>query len=226
MELREYWAIAVRRWRLIVAITAITLMASVLMLAFGPKFYKSEIRLTVSVRPEPRLGNYYTYDRYYTWLSSEYLVDDLGEVIKSDAFTKDVSERLGGMYLSKESIRRNLSTKKTHRILTVTVTTENPHYSYLIAKAIRETIEEKAPEYFAQLETHDAMIRVLDDPSAQAEMSRLRLALEIILRTAVGFLAAVALAFLLNYLDPSVRSTKEAEQLLGLPVLAEIPNSP
>lgn len=225
MELREYWAIITRRWRLVFAITAITLLVSTLMLAFGPQSYKSEIRLTVSVRPEPRLGNYYTYDRYYTWLSSEYLVDDLGEVIKSDAFTKDVSERLGGMYISKESLRRNLSTKKTHRILTVSVTTDNPHHSYLIAKALRETIEEKAPEYFAQLETRDAMIRVLDDPSAQAEMGRFRLALEVILRTSVGLLAAVAMAFLLNYLDPSVRNTREAEQLLGLPVLAEIPNS-
>jgi len=201
------------------------MVASALMLAFGPKSYKSEVRLTVSVRPEPKQGDYYTYDRYYTWLSSEYLVDDLGEVIKSDAFTKDLSERLGGMYISKESLRRNLSTKKTHRILTVTVTTDNPHYSYLIAKALSETIEAKAPEYFAQLGTQDAMIRILDDPAAEAEMGRFRMALEVILRSSVGFLAAVALAFLLNYLDQSVRSTKEAEQLLGLPVLAEIPSA-
>jgi capsular polysaccharide biosynthesis protein len=224
LELREYWAIITRRWRLIAAITAVTLLASTLMLAIGPKSYKSEIRLTVSVRPEPRLGEYYTYDRYYTWLTAEYLVDDLGEVIRSDAFTKDVSERLGGMYVSKEWLQRNISTQKTHRILTVSVTTDNPHNSFVVAKALKETIEEKAPEYFAQLDTEGAMIRMLDDPAAEAEMGRFRMALEIGLRTSVGLLAAIALAFLLNYLDMSVRTRKEAEQLLGLPVLAEIPN--
>ncbi len=223
MELREYWGILARRWQLIVVITALTFIASAAMLTFGPRYYKSEIRLTVSVKPEPRTGDYYTYDRYYTWLTAEYLVDDLGEVITSDAFAKDVSEQLEGAYVPKESIRRYITTRKTHRILTITVTTQNPHHSYIIAKAIKDTVEEKASDYFAQLDTQDAMIRVLDDPAAQAEMGRLRLALEILLRTSVGFLAALALAFLLHYLDPSVRSTDEAEKLLGLPVLAEVP---
>ena len=58
------------------------------------------------------------------------------------------------------------------------------------------------------------MIRMLDDPAAEAEMGRFRMALEIGLRTSVGLLAAIALAFLLNYLDMSVRTRKEAEQLL------------
>jgi len=74
------------------------------------------------------------------------------------------------------------------------------------------------------LNADNAMITVLDDPAAQAEMGLLRKAIEVGLRTVVGFLAAVALAFLLNYLDPTVRSTKEVEQLLGLPVLAELPS--
>ncbi len=223
MELREYGAILVRRWQLILVVTVLTLAASALMLAFGPQSYKSEIRLTVSVKPEPKLGNYFTYDNYYTWLSTEYLVDDLGEVIKSDAFTGAVSQRLGGMFVSKDSLNRNLSTKKTHRILTVTVTTNNPHHSFLIAQAIKDTLNETAAEYFAQLDTTGGVIRVLDEPSAQAEMSRSRILLEILLRGSVGLLAAVGFAFLLNYLDPSVRGAREAEQLLGLPVLAEIP---
>ena len=202
MELRQYWAILARRWPLVVVVTAITCIASVLMLAFGPTYYRSEVRFAVSVRPEPRLGDYYTYDRYYTWLASEYLVDDLGEVIKSDRFARDISERLGGMHVSKESILRTLTTKKTHRILTVTVTTDNADQSYMIARTIAETVEEKAHEYFAELDTSDAMIRILDDPTAQPEMGPARRAIEIALRTAVGFLA---------------------ERILGLPILARVP---
>lgn len=225
MELREYWVIVARRWPLIGVVTALTLVASVLMIVFGPNYYKSELRLVVSVKPEPRPepGNYYTFDRYYTWLTSEYLVDDLGEVIRSDAFLKQAGQKLGGMVIPKETIRRDISAKKTHRILTITVTTQNPHYSYIIANAIKETLDESAQDYFAQLNSDQAMIRVLDEPVAQAEMGTLRRILEIGLRTLVGFLAAVGLAFLLHYLDPTVRNAREAEQLLGLPVLAELP---
>ena len=128
------------------------------------------------------------------------------------------------MVIPKEEIRRDISTKKTHRILTISVTTENPHYSYIIANAIKDSFNEHAKDYFGQLNADNAMITVLDDPAAQAEMGLLRKAIEVGLRTVVGFLAAVALAFLLNYLDPTVRSTKEVEQLLGLPVLAELPS--
>ncbi len=225
MELREYWAIVARRWQLIGVVTILTFAASFYMIWFVPGSYKSELRLAVSVKPEPKVppGNYYSYDRYYTWLTSEYLVDDLGEVIKSDSFLKDVSQRLGGMTIGKEAIRRDLSTKKTHRMLTIVVTTQNPHTSYVIANAIKETLDERASDYFAELDSDQAVMRVLDDPQAEAEMGTLRRVIEIGLRTLVGFLAAVGLAFLLNYLDPTVRSTREAEQLLGLPVLAELP---
>jgi len=227
LELREYWAILARRWQLIAVVTAITLVASVAMVWFGPTTYTSELRLAVSVKPEPApppgSRDYYSYDRYYTWLTSEYLVDDLGEVIKSDAFLKEVGQRLGGMTIGKEAVNRNLSIKKTHRILAIDVTTDNPHTSYLIANAIKATLDEHAKEYFAQLDSDQAQIAVLDDPAAQRDMGGLRRLIEIGLRTTVGFLAAVALAFLLHYLDPTVRSRQEAEQILGLPVLAELP---
>lgn len=222
MELREYWGIAARRWPFIAAVTLLTLVASTLMIAFGPTMYKSEMRLTISTRPEPRQGDYYMYDRYYTWLTAEYLVDDFGEVIKSDAFAQDVAARLGQTF-DKDAIQRELTTKKTHRILTITVTTLSAQQSYDIATAVKAVLEETAPTYFVQLDSNDAMLRVIDDPQAQPEMGLVRRVAEIALRTLVGFIAAVALAFLIHYLDPTLRTPREAEQILGMPILGEIP---
>ncbi len=227
MEIREYWAILARRWPLIAIVTALTLAASIYMVWFGPTTYTSELRMAVSIKPEsappPGQKDYYSYDEYYTWLTAEYLVDDLGEVIKSDAFLKEVGQQLGGMVIPKNEVSRDLTIKNTHRILAIKVTTDNPHTSYLIANAIKTTLDKHAKEYFAQLDSHQAQIAQLDDPQAHRDMSTLRRLLEIGLRTLVGLLAATALAFLLNYLDPSVRSKQEAEELLGLPVLAELP---
>jgi capsular polysaccharide biosynthesis protein len=48
---------------------------------------------------------------------------------------------------------------------------------------------------------------------------------EIGLRTLIGLIVGIGLAFLLDYLDTSVRSREEAEALLQLPILGEIPRS-
>ncbi len=222
MELREYWGILVKRWHWVVIVTILAFVASAAMVMLGPNQYKAEVRLTISVKQEPRQGNYYMYDNYYTWLTSEYLVDDFGEVVKSDSFAQDVSARLG-QAVPPAAIKRDTKTTKTHRILTVTVTTGSPVQSGAIAQAIRDAMSEQAGKYFAELGSDTALLRVIDGPSVEPEMGTVRRALEIGLRTAVGLLAAVALAFLLHYLDPSVRTTAEAERVLGLPVLGEIP---
>ena len=52
------------------------------------------MRFVVGIRPE-RQGDYYAYDRYYTWLTAEYLVDDLSEVVKSRSFAEDVATLAG-----------------------------------------------------------------------------------------------------------------------------------
>ena len=222
MELREYASILARRWRLIGAVTFVALVASAVMVMAAPSYYKSEIRLAISIKPEQRQGDYYMYDKYYTWLTSEYLVDDFGEVIKSDAFAKDVSARLGET-VPAAAIKRDTKATKTHRILRVVVTTTSPTLSEGIAQAMKDTLEAQAAVYFATLETEGAMVRVIDGPVTEPEMAPTRRAVEVGLRTTVAFLAAAALAFLLHYLDPTVRSARDVECQLGLPVLAEIP---
>jgi len=222
LELREYWAILARRWQLIAVVTALAFVASAAMVMLGPTYYQAELRLSVGIKPEQQQGNYYMYDQYYTWLTAEYMVDDFGEVIKSDSFAKDVSARLGEK-VPAGSIKRDLKVTRSHRILTVDVTTDNPTMSQELGQAIKDTLQTQAPNYFAQLQTQGASLRIIDDPTAQPEMSLVRRVLEIGLRTVVGLLGAVALAFLLHYLDPTMRTASEAERQLGLPVLAEIP---
>ena len=54
-------------------------------------------------------------------------------------------------------------------------------------------------------------------PSAWSARSRLR--------TVIGLLVGVGLAFLIDYVDPSLRSRQETEAVLQLPVLGEIPRT-
>ena len=86
MEFRHYWRI-VRRRLWIIAVLVGVLAASYLVSApQATPTYTASMRFLLGVRPEPRTADQYAYDYYYTWLTSEYLVDDFAEVVKSRAF--------------------------------------------------------------------------------------------------------------------------------------------
>ena len=96
MELREYWAIIRRRWWLPVGLALLVgLITMVVQKPWraAPANYSASMRFNVGIQPE-RIPGVYTYDRYYSMLTSEYLVDDLGEIVRSQVFANEVSQRL------------------------------------------------------------------------------------------------------------------------------------
>ena len=92
-----------------------------------------------------------------------------------------------------------------------------------IAQAIVTTMEQDSTSYLAQLGTAGALITVIDKPSPPAENPLpLTQRLDLPVRLFLAFCAGVALTFLIDYLDDSVRGKTELEAL-GIPVLGEVP---
>ena len=222
MELRDYGAVVLRYWKLIVSLTAATFVASLVLALVGPAAYKAEYSLAVSTSPEPRTGAYFTYNNYYDWLAAEYLADDLSRLIESQAFAEDVARVLGDASLGSE-VSSATRARKTHRILDVTVIAGSPERALAIAQAQEQVLSSKLGEYLAQLKSDNGQVRMINRPTVGRANTTLGLVLQVGLRTLVGLLAGVGLAFLLNYLDGSVRGRREVEQLLGAQVIGEIP---
>jgi capsular polysaccharide biosynthesis protein len=112
---------------------------------------------------------------------------------------------------------------KQHRILSLTVTWGNPDELAQIAQAIVLTMEQDGVNYLAQLGSSAAMIQVIDAPSPPAQNPQsLTQRLDVPIRMFLALVVGLALTFLLDYLDSSVRDRAEVEAL-GIPVLAEIP---
>ncbi len=223
MELRQYWAIF-RRWFWIPL--GLAILAGGLSVVLAPKpqtTYSATLRAMVGVPPEPRTPDKFAYDGYYAWVASEYLVDDLSEVVKSQLFAKDVAAELGDPSISAAQIQGQQATKRTHRLLEVTVTGSNGDQVGRIAGAVAKVLDKNAQKYVTQLSLGAASIEVVDQPVVTAQTTGLRGNLDILVRAALGFAAGLAIALLLNYLDTSIHSAGEAERLLGVPVLGEIP---
>jgi capsular polysaccharide biosynthesis protein len=222
VELKSYAEPVRRHWQLVLLITLAVFAVSVFMALRGPWAYTATMRLAISVMPDPRIGEFFKYDGYYALLSSEYLADDLSEVLKSQAFAQDVSAETG-FRVDPSQISNLTRTKKTHRLLDVTVYGSTREGALEVAEAMERVLNTKLSEYFAFLNANNGYVRIINRPEVSPANSRLLTIADIALRTVAGLFVAVGLAFLLEYLDPSFRDRRQVETLLGAPVLGEIP---
>ncbi len=229
MELRQYWHVVWKRVWIVIVIVLVVFVASLALRATPPPVYQATMRFLVGISPEERQGEYYTYDRYYTWLASEYLADDFSEVVKYSTFAQDVSARLAQgdspLVVPPGVIQGATVAEKQHRILTLYLTWGDPDQLAAIAEAAAQVLQEEGPGYFAQVGVGGARMAVIDAPAVWPVPRSLRERLDLPLRLCLALLAGLALTFLLDYLDDTVRDRRELETM-GLTVLAEIPPSP
>ena len=222
MTLRRYWHIVLRRLWVVLAVLLAALLSFVLRGPEPPPYYTAAMRFVVGVKPEARSDAYFGYDRYYTWLTAEYLLDDLSEVTKSRAFAADVAS-IAGLAVPVGAIQGATASGKLHRILTINVTWPNEQELERIADAIVRVLGDRGSTYFAQLGTEDAVISLIDPPAISVLGRSLRDRLDLPIRALLALAIGVAVTFLLDYLDDSLRDRADVDAL-GLPLLVAIPD--
>jgi len=227
MELRQYWQIIRRRWWVIVSLLLVVLVISLLAGKAGSArapVYVASMRFMMGLEPEAKTGDYYTYDKYYTWLTAEYLVDDVSELVRSGAFAQAVSQRLGsaGITVPSGAIHGSTQAGTLHRILTVSITWGDAEQLAHIANAVVAVLPDEIAGHFAQVGTGGVYASLIDPPAIGGVGASLREKMDIPIRLLLALVAGLALALVLDYLDDSVRNKGELESG-GVAVLAEIP---
>ena len=227
MEFRQYWQIFRRRWWIPFLLMALVAIFSVIQLRPwqpSPPFYNASMRMLVGVLPAAD-ADVAEYDpRYYAWLTSEYLVDDFTEVVRSDLFAQNVSGRLSqqDIQIPAGTIRGSAATGKQHRIITLSFGWPDEAELSAITSAAADELTENASLYFQQLGTDGAGITLLDAPVVTLAGRSLRDRLDLPLRLLIAFVLGVGLVYLLDYMDTSVRGRADLEAL-GYVILGEIP---
>ncbi len=224
MELRHYWAI-IRRWwwipLLTVLLTAVLTLATQRPWQPRPAAYTTSLSFSVGVQPQnPANGE----EAYYTALASEYLIDDLAEVVRGSEFAAAVSRRLEGqgIVVPPGALQGSTQAGKLHRILSVGITWGNPQELDAIAGAVAATLEEEAAAFMPRLFAQNGAAYLVNRGGVGEVGPGLRQRLEFPLRLLLALAAGIALAFLADYLDDRVRGRADIEQL-GLRVVGEIP---
>jgi capsular polysaccharide biosynthesis protein len=165
------------------------------------------------------------YDRYYPWLTSEYIANGLADVAETGAFAQAVASHLAeaGHEIGPDAVQPAIRTDNAQSILVVYLTWPDEAQIVAVANAITTELTQNGAAYFPQLKGIEPVVRPLDAPTPIPLPPGLRTqlmgpAIKIGLALVIGF----ALALLWHYLDPTVHEAVELETL-GLVVLAEIP---
>jgi capsular polysaccharide biosynthesis protein len=221
MELKRYWQVLVRYWWVVAILTAIGAWAAYDNYRSNPTNFQASMQVNIQ-RQSTTNPNFYPYDNYYANLSSEFAADDFTMVVRGSKFLDDVSANLQStnFKLAPDDLRGLYEIERKHREITFTFRTDSEAKTLALAKAFADNLEKNAANYLAL--PAPIFVKVLDMPS-KAQFTTARNVLTSSLRILVGLVAGIALAFLLAYLDDKLRSPKEFEEALELPIIGVIP---
>ncbi len=226
MDLQTYWLILVRRWWLPAAVTLLTAVISVATSPLAQGGYNATVRVLLGVPSEAPRGIYFTYDKYYSLLSTEYITDDFIEVVRSKGFLEDVRRQAAIADTSDVVIASQPRSERAPRVLTVTIASSNEADTQKVATTAADFIVNRSGDYFPGLGAKGIDAKVIDPPVVTPASAGGRALLNVALRTGLGLVVGLALAFLLHYLDTTLYDGSDVRRHLSLPLLGELPAVP
>ncbi len=221
MDFRKVLKVLLRWWWLVLVPVAV--VAAYVGLTYQPPTLTYQIVMRYAAGTEPA-GLSEDYDRYYPWLTSEYVANGLADVAETRVFANAVAQRLSGeVALEGSAIQGGIVTDNAQSVLVVYLTWPDAAQIVAIAEAMTAELTENGAAYYPQLGDVGPAVRVLDPPVPRPLPPSLRAQLlGPGLRLLLAFGVGLGLAFLTHYLDPTLRERGEIEAL-GVSVRGVIP---
>jgi len=224
MELIAIFKVLLRRWWLILIPTVIVAVFSV------PEIINNEpqsaggfntvIRYTAAQQEEAlpqREGDFQD-----VWLASELTVNAFTDWVRTNRFAQTVAAEAATNGLEIAPNAFGIAADNERSIGQVFISWGDDAELVTLADAVITVMQTENADAFPQLGGEPAQVVILDDPQIApvpaALPSRLRPLIQMILGVVVG----VGLAFLVEYLDPTLREKDDLERL-GLDVIVTVP---
>jgi capsular polysaccharide biosynthesis protein len=230
MQLRRYVGILRRFWLLLLLLPLLVGALSLALELREPPRYGVSTRLVVS--QTPRLSEaempFADFNLNHSWLSSEFILDDIPLIVTSRTFAQDVSALLAaqGYEIAPAAAQAGLSASTLHRVVTLSAVADSPEHAEALARGAVAALQANGLRYWSRADEVDTgmSVAVLDPPAGAALLNGPRQLVRAVgLRVGLALAAAVGVAFLWYYLDDRLRDRQQVEEWVGVPVVAVIP---
>ncbi|MBJ8111786.1 capsular biosynthesis protein [Bacillus cereus group sp. N6] len=213
ISLKELFHILKKRLAMILAITfGIAIISAIISFFFMTPIYQSSTQILVNQKKQEGTALQIGEVQTNIQLTNTYKV-----IIKSPVILEQVKEKLKLQETLQELTKNiDVANERDSQVISVTVQNKNPRTASAIANKIAEVFQSEV----AKIMSVDN-VTVLSKAEVSENQSPIkpRPMLNVAIAFVVGLMVAVGLAFLLEYLDNTLKKEEDVEKLLGLPVL-------
>ncbi|MFB4167247.1 YveK family protein [Virgibacillus sp. JSM 102003] len=148
------------------------------------------------------------------------LINTYNVIIKSPAILEDVVQELNLSYSADQlSNKINVSSAENSQVVTVTATDPDAELAANIANTTVTTFQQKIPDLLNVDNVHIlSEAELTANPEQVSPKPLLNIAIAIVLGAMVG----IGIAFLLEYLDNTIKTEDDVEKRMGVPVLGVV----
>jgi capsular polysaccharide biosynthesis protein len=217
ISLKELFDTLKKRLTLIISITLIAMIVSGIVSYFviTPE-YKSSTQILVNQAKDDSSATINTGEVQ----ANVQLISTYSVILKSAAILNIVKEELNlDMSVSTLNSKITVESAQGSQVMTVSVTDSDPTVALQIANKTAEVFEKEIKNIMSI--DNVTVLPLAEDQENQSPVSP-NPPLNIAIAAVVGLMIGVGLAFLLEYLDNTVKTEQDIEKLLELPVLGAI----
>ncbi|MBC2397107.1 YveK family protein [Clostridium tetanomorphum] len=216
LDLRDFFRIMRKRGKLIVLITLIcTLISGVLSFFVLSPTYEAKTSIIIGKlqTEEGKINN-------NDVVMYQNLVKTYAEIAKLDRVTDSAIKKLGGNYTRKQL--QNMITvtpQQGTQILLIKAENKDAKDAARVADAVSKSFVEESKIVYPT----GGNITIMDNAKVPEKPVKPKKALNVAIAFFIGLMVSVGLAFVLEYMDSTIKTEDDVERYLGLPIVGIIP---
>lgn len=221
LDLKDFFFIIIKRRKMICLITAAAVIIAGLLSFFVIKpTYQASTSIIVG-RPQQdkdeKLNNNDV--TLYQNLMKTYI-----EIVKSKPVL-DATISKANVNLTEDQLSKMISatTQQGTQIMQISITDKNAEGTYKIANALTDSFISKSKDIFPTSGVQLSVMNKADVPKSPIKPKK---ALNIAIAFVLGLFVSIGLAFVLEYMDNTIKSENDINKYLELPVIGIIPDQP
>ncbi|QWU15132.1 Capsular polysaccharide biosynthesis protein [Paenibacillus sophorae] len=221
LDLRDYFRIIRKRLWLIVGIVIIACgIAGIYSVYIKNPVYEASTKIIVNQTPNQTASAQLDLNQINTNIQ---LINTYKEIIKTPAILDMVVSQYPKFNLTTDELMQkvNVSSVNNTQVMTLSVRDNSYQQAAEIVNAISLIFKQEIPNLFSVQNVsilNEAKVNPPQAPEPVAPNVLLNLAIAFVVSLMIG----LGIAFLLEYLDDTLKTEAEIEQILGLPTLAMI----